>query len=308
MEAEHWAEAAPVQLGLDTGASVRGHPGYPVPVLTTCPLALRHNNCDRGKLDVHLENCGLEHRAPFPQWKVAHVPSNPDIRRAMSELAETLASPTSVPDALRVLTDGAVQAIPGADHASISVRHQDGRLETLAATDAVIVELDARQYDLQEGPCYHTVTHPEELVVTFDLGKDERWPRYGQLAAEAGIRAQLAAQLSTNGTGQRSALNVYSKSPHKFDHDSIETAEMFASHAAVAMGFVHTVENLGSSVSSRQMIGQAVGILMERYQLSESRAFAYLVRVSRDSNIKLRVVAAEIVTGLSDRNEIPSPD
>ena len=240
----------------------------------------------------------------FRYGRSPQVPSNPDIRRAMAQLAETLDSPTAIPDALQVLTSGAVQAIPGADHASISVLHADGSLKTLASTDPVIDALDAQQYGLQEGPCYQTVTDQETFLVTFDLARDDRWPRYGPVAAEVGIRAQLAALLATNGSGQRSALNVYSKAPHRFDRDSIETAEMFASHAAVAMGFVHTVENLASSITSRQLIGQAVGICMERYQLSERRAFEYLVRVSRDSNIKLRTVAAEIVTGLSTRNEV----
>ena len=218
----------------------------------------------------------------------------------MQKLAETLNGPSSLPDSLRVLTDGAVAAIPGADHASISVRHPDGQLETLAATHPQIETLDARQYELEEGPCYETVTD-ETFRVSFDLGRDGRWPRYGPIAAAAGIHAQLAALLNENGSGRRSALNVYASNPHEFDHESIETAELFASHASVAMGFVHTVENLGRAITSRQMIGQAVGIVMERYQLDEGRAFNFLVRASQDSNVKLHTIAADIVTGLNGR-------
>ncbi len=168
--------------------------------------------------------------------------------------------------------------------------------------DRPLVEtLDAEQYTLQEGPCYQTVTD-ESFLVSFDLDRDDRWPRYGRIAAQAGLHAQLAVLLTTNGTGQRSALNVYASNPHEFDHNSIEVAELFASHASVAMGFVKTVQQLGGAINSRQVIGQATGIVMERYQLSESRAFSFLVRVSRSSNVRLFTVASEIVNGLSARN------
>lgn len=229
------------------------------------------------------------------------MPTDPRIRSAMHELAATLSSPTETSDALRVLTHGAVDAIPGAGFASISIRHPEGPLETLAATDPVIDALDAEQYRLQEGPCYQTATD-ESLLVSFDLGNDDRWPRYGPIAVEAGLHAQLAVLLAANGDGQRSALNVYANRPYEFDHNSIEVAELFASHASVALGFVRTVEQLGGAMHSRQVIGQATGIVMERYRLTESRAFSFLVRVSRSSNVRLLDVASQIVNGLSDRN------
>ena len=234
------------------------------------------------------------------------MPSNPDVRTAMHQLAETLNAPSTLPESLLVLTQGAVDAIPGADYASISVRHADGRLETLAATAPLVDALDAEQYKLREGPCYQAATD-ESFLVTFDLEGDDRWPNYGPVAAQAGFHAQLAVVLTVNNTGRRSTLNVYSSRPQEFDHESIQTAELFASHASVAMGFVHTVENLGTAITNRQMIGQAVGIIMERYQLTESRAFGFLVRVSQTSNTKLNAVAADIVTSLSNRNHSPSP-
>jgi GAF domain-containing protein len=226
----------------------------------------------------------------------------------MDALAQTLSQPTSIEEALLVLTQGAVHAIPGASHASISVLQCDGKLETVAATDPLIIELDARQYAFEEGPCYDTVAESSEtFLVAFDLAKDDRWPRYGPVAAEKGIRAQLAVLLSRNGK-ERSALNVYASQPHDFNHDSIETAEMFASHASLAMGFVRTVETLSNAIGTRQTIGQATGIVMERYQIDEERAFAFLVRISRDSNVKLRDVAADFVTGLSSRTRFERPD
>ena len=235
------------------------------------------------------------------------MPSDPRVRLAMDALVHTLASPQRADEALYVLTQGAVHAIPGADHASISSRRADGTLETLAETEPLIRDLDARQYALREGPCYSTATD-QSLTVTFDLGRDPRWPNYGPIAADAGIHAQLAVLLTTV-NGNRTALNLYATTPHEFDQESIETAEVFASHASVAMGFVHTLKNLGQAIGSRQTIGQAVGIVMERYQIDEGRAFDFLVRTSQHSNVKLRDVAADIVTGLSSRTHLPdAPD
>jgi GAF domain-containing protein len=227
------------------------------------------------------------------------MPSHPRVRLAMDALAHTLTSPERTDQALLVLTEGAVHAIPGAGYASISQLERDGRLATVAETDPLIRVLDAHQYALREGPCYDTVTDAS-FSVTLDLAHDPRWPRYGPLAARAGVHAQLAVLLSTS-NGDRTALNVYSAEPHDFSHESIETAEVFASHAAVAMGFVHTIKNLGVAIGTRQTIGQAVGILMERYQIDERRAFSFLVRASSHSNVKLRDVAADIVTGLNRR-------
>lgn len=232
------------------------------------------------------------------------MPSNPQVRLAMETLGRTLNSPHQVDTALEVLTQGAVQAIPGADHASISVRHKDGTLETVAPTDPLIRELDATQYKLQEGPCYEAATDAA-FTATFDLERDPRWPRYGPIAAAAGIHGQLGVYLSTT-SGDRLALNVYASEPYDFSAESIEVAEVFASHASVAMGFVHTVENLAKAVGSRQAVGQAVGIIMERYQIDEARAFDFLVRSSQQANVKLREVAADVVTGLNNRTRRPS--
>jgi hypothetical protein len=187
------------------------------------------------------------------------MPSDPRIRHAMEQAAAAAGRAADLDDALRALTAGAVDAIPAADYASISVRNRDGKLETLAATDPLVDELDARQYELKEGPCYDTAT-AEAFAVSFDMARDSRWPRYGRVAAGAGVHGQLAVLLTENGVG-RSALNIYSAKPHTFNADSVETAELFASHAAVAMGFVRTVTKLSEAVASRQAVGMALASL-----------------------------------------------
>jgi hypothetical protein len=222
----------------------------------------------------------------------------------MEHIAEAIHAPTSIEDALVTLTRGAAEAVPGADHASISVRSRGGALETIAATDALIERLDARQYQLREGPCYAAAT-TEALMVSYDLPRDPRWPKYGPAAASEGVNAQMAVVLTDNGAG-RTALNLYAARPHEFSPDSVDLAQLFALHASVAMGVARTVDNLSAAVSSRQILGQAMGIVMERYQIDSERAFGFLSRASQHSTVALRDVAAQIVDGHNGRRR-PRP-
>src|SRR3954471_12193305 len=92
-------------------------------------------------------------------------------------------------EALEMLTASAVQNIPGAEFASVSVRHADQRLQTVAATDELADRMDEMQYELREGPCYSAVTD-EQFV----------FPNYGPRAVDLGVRAQLATQVAHNGS------------------------------------------------------------------------------------------------------------
>jgi hypothetical protein len=227
------------------------------------------------------------------------MPSDSRIRAAMAQIAEALKRPDSTEQTLLTLTRGAASAVPGVDHASISIGWRDGRLETVAATDELIERLDARQYELREGPCYAAATS-DTLQVSYDLARDPRWPNYGPCAAELGVNAQMAVLLIENGTG-RSAMNLYAAGAHEFTRESVEMAELFASHAALALDAVEIVGSLSRAVATRQVIGEAVGVIMERYQIDSQRAFAFLTRTSQQSNVKLRDVAAQIVDGHDGR-------
>ena len=189
------------------------------------------------------------------------MPSDPRIGDAMARVAAAMnGTPTSLDETLLTLTRGAADAVPGADHASISLRLPDGTLETIAATNPLVEDLDAHQYELHEGPCYSAATD-DALTVSYDLARDPRWPHYGPIAAEAGVSAQMAVLVVENGAG-RHALNLYAAGDHEFGPDSVELAEVFASHAAVALDVVHTVGSLSRAVATRQVIGQATGVVM----------------------------------------------
>jgi GAF domain-containing protein len=217
----------------------------------------------------------------------------------MADMARAMQDPGDVALTLQALTACATDTVEGADYASISVRHGDGRLETLAPTDPVIRQVDELQFQLSEGPCYDAV-EVDSVSLSADLAHDDNWPAYGPQVAALGIRSQLGIRLATDG-GWRVALNLYAKRPRAFDRDTMEVAELFADQAAVAMGFVRTVQTLNKALATRQTIGQAVGILMERYTMDAERAFAFLVRASQTSNMKLRDVADEIVATVHKR-------
>jgi hypothetical protein len=97
-------------------------------------------------------------------------------------------------------------------------------------------------------------------------------------------------------------LNMYSTAAVEIDADVLHIAELFASHAALALGKARIEGNMTAGMENPQRIGQAAGILREWYELDEVRAFGYLTRVSQTSNLKLRDIAEELVTTLNDRN------
>ena len=195
-------------------------------------------------------------------------------------------------ETLAALTRAAVGTLPGVDEASITIRHADGVLASYALTSDFLDDLDATQYAEQEGPCYDGVTN-NAFTVCGDLANDPRYPSYGPRAVQAGIRSQSGVRIfeSKKAIG---ALNLYSRSVGALA-DIAFLAELFSQHARTAIAFAHEIDGLHEAMLSRQLVGQAVGILMERYQLPDDRAFAFLARVSQDRNVKLRGVAQEII-------------
>lgn len=217
---------------------------------------------------------------------------SPDSVLASASQLASLLRPGDLDATLSQITTAAVELIPDADYASISVRKED-RLETIHATDELVMGIDAYQYSLRQGPCYTAATDTAQVVAP-DMEHDPRFAEYGPIAAAAGVYAQAAFPLYER-HGSQGALNLYSTRRGAFE-DLDDSAALFRSQAAVAIAYAHEVTNLGEALETRTTIGQAMGIVMERYQLSEERAFAFLTRLSQHRNVKLRVIAEELVT------------
>jgi GAF domain-containing protein len=142
--------------------------------------------------------------------------------------------------------------------------------------------------------------HTESMVVLEHARTDERWPHYLPRAVELGLRAQLALRLYNDGE-TLGGLNLYSTESDTVDEEARHVAELFASHAAIALGRARHEHQLNEAIASRKVVGQAIGIVMERYEIAEDRAFHFLVRASSTSNTKLRDVAQEMVDSTNAR-------
>ena len=216
------------------------------------------------------------------------------------ELAQRLSRslpPGDLDQTLSRITAAAVEVLPEVTMSSISIQHADGTLETAAPTDQVLCRVDAAQYELREGPCYEATVDTANVVST-DMANDDRFPRYREAALEAGIRAQVGIRLF-DADRSRGALNLYSDRVGAFE-DLGTLAELFRQQSAMALAYAHEVGTLREAVQTRQLIGQAVGIIMERYGLNDQRAFAFLTRLSSTRNVKLRVVAQEVVSEMGN--------
>lgn len=219
-----------------------------------------------------------------------------DLSVSLADAARLMNAPMSVEDTLDALVSAALSSVPGFDHVGVSTIDREGHIETRAATDDVVRSLDTLQYALQEGPCYEALRECEGVVIAPRLRHDQRWPRYVRRAVdEHGLRSQLAVRLFLDKEGTLGGLNLYSTSQDEVDPDAESIAEVFAAHAAVALGHARQVGDLQQALVSSRLIGMAVGIVMERYGLDRDASFSFLARASSTGNVKLRDVAQEIV-------------
>lgn len=187
----------------------------------------------------------------------------------------------------------AVDVVPGADHASLTVATK-GQPRTMAATSELARNCDGLQYRLGEGPCVEALSE-QEWYRSGDVGRDSRWPRWGPRAAEEGSRSLVSARLSS-ANGSIGALNMYSERAGEFgDEDVVDLALLYALHAAIVLGATRELNGLRAAMHHRHTIGIAQGILMQRYDLDQDHAFEVLRRYSSLSNTKLRDIAAKVV-------------
>ena len=211
----------------------------------------------------------------------------------LSDLARMLEQQDDVEQTLNAIVHGAVGTVPGAEQASISVVQRRREVHTRASTSELPRAVDRAQYETGQGPCLDTLF--EQATVRLpDMAVESRWPEFTKRATDIGVGSMLSVQLFVEGD-DLGALNLVSKDTDAFSEESEQIALLFASHAAVAMSGALHQEQLQRAVHTRQLIGQAQGILMERHKITDDRAFALLARASQDTNRKLVDLAAELV-------------
>jgi hypothetical protein len=215
----------------------------------------------------------------------------------MAMAASTLEGPIDVDELLHLICLAAIDAVPGAQYAGITLADRHGKLKTSAATHPLVHRVDALQYQFNQGPCVDAVQGRWQAR-SDDLSVDARWPEYGPLAADLGIVSQMGIELFDE-PGLIAGLNLYSSTVGAFDDDTAEAAMLFAIQATHTLGRVMTQRQLTDAMTASTTIGRATGVVMQRFQLSADRAFELLTRVSRIHDVTLEVLAGQILDELA---------
>ena len=215
--------------------------------------------------------------------------------REVAELVQTLQQQdTDLDTVLGELTQSAASAMPGAQYVGITVASRNGKVRTASATDRYPVLLDEIQQRHEQGPCL-SAAWEHHVIQIDDMQLENRWPAYCQgVVNETPIRSVISFQLFAD-HHEMGALNFYAEQPHAFDEEAAEMGLILATHTALAWNLVRRDEQFRSALASRDIIGQAKGMIMERFKIDAVQAFELLKRLSQSSNTPLAAVARQLV-------------
>jgi len=221
--------------------------------------------------------------------------SHDEFRDELAAAAREMQVDDSPSDAMHRAVKVATQIIPGCDEAGVCVVHRGERIDTHATSHDSLRAVDELQHALDEGPCLDALRR-DQTVVSEDLAADDRWPTWGpQVIEQLGMHSCVSFRLYVTDK-DLGALNLYGKKASSFTAEDIQDGLALAAHVGVALAAALEVEHLEKALSGRTVIGQATGILMERFDLEPDRAFSVLSRMSQQKNVKLRQLAEQIVT------------
>lgn len=194
-----------------------------------------------------------------------------------------------------------VAAVPGTQYLGVTVFDDCGTVRTLAASHRDPALSDAAQHDVGEGPCLAAAWERRTIRVD-NLAADQRWPRHRDAAlGRTGIRSMVSFPLFADETAP-AAISFYADSPWAFNDESVELGLIYAAHTSLAWNAIRNNQHFRAALASRDVIGQAKGILMERFDISAIAAFTMLRRLSQESNTKLVHIAEKII-GLEHPDE-----
>jgi GAF domain-containing protein len=184
----------------------------------------------------------------------------------------------------------------GCPYAGIALIGSGGTVSTAAVTDPLIELLDQLQLDSGSGPALSMVAEGHELLVVSDCLDETRWPAWSTGLAELGLRSALLVRLGVRDETS-GVLQLFDRRPQAFSREDEEVAEVLARHASIAVATAQEEASLWQQVDARKQVGQAQGILMERFGIDADQAFGILRRYSQEQNLKLREVAAQLTIG-----------
>jgi GAF domain-containing protein len=212
-----------------------------------------------------------------------------------AQLAIELHDAPGVNETVDAVVEFALQAL-NCTYAGVALSTRGHRAEIAAVTDPVVADVYELQIGNRNGPLV-TAMRDRTPILIRDTGTDDRWPEWAAKVAALGVRSVLDVPLTT---GRQTSwtvgvLGLYSPKPDAFAPDDEAVAHILARHASVALASARHEAALAQAVDARKLVGQAMGILMERFDIDSDRAFAVLRRYSQDTNTKLRDVAQQLI-------------
>lgn len=221
-----------------------------------------------------------------------------ELASSFANIARQLQSQESPEQTWQRIVDLAVEILPEVEHAGISLVHRGGRIDSPASSDDVARAIDAIQDEAGEGPCIDAI-RDKHVFVSPDLAKENRWPTFSsRTVEETGVRSMLSFQLFVQ-EETLGALNLFAHPVDAFDERSEALGSVLAAHAAVAMSAAQELEHaeqMEDALENSREIGTAVGIMMVQAQVGREEAFRRLAAASMRLNIKLRDLAARMVS------------
>jgi GAF domain-containing protein len=209
-----------------------------------------------------------------------------------ARLALELYEEPGVEETVEAVLQFALQAV-SCTHAGVALSHRGGKLETVAVTDPLVEKSDQLQLECGAGPSLDVIAERDTVLVP-DTIDELRYPDWSSKVAALGLRSVLSVRLAASGN-TLGVLQLFNAEPYAFEPDDDAVAHILARHASVALAHARQEASLWQAIDARKLVGQAQGILMERFDIDSDQAFAVLRRYSQDHNIKLRDVAQRLI-------------
>jgi transcriptional regulator with GAF, ATPase, and Fis domain len=274
---------------------------------------IRGQRVDERKRNERQDAQGAHHQMGVPMTRELGAEDTAEFSEAteLKELHDALLSTESVEQFLHEMAVLAARLVSGGLSCGMTMQ-PNGRPVTVTCSDQVAARVDEVQYELDDGPCLHAMRHGQ-MVRIEDTAEKARWPEFEAQAAWHGIRSCLALPLNAD-SKPVGALNLYARETSAFGMAEAQRAENFAENASGALvlairlaSHAALIEQLRSSLASRTIIDQALGIIMAREHCTQARAFAILRAASQNTNVKLRDIASEVVTSMTGEPPQPAP-
>ncbi len=221
------------------------------------------------------------------------IVDNPDLALSLTDAGGTINASRTFDGALETVARLAPTVVPDIDHVGVMLTGRRGRITAEVATDVLARDLDRLQIEQRHGPGLCAMEQ-HRVVVVERLQHEQRWPEFTVVAAERGVRSQLALQLDVD-VKTHGAMNLYCTSRESFPRETIWAAWLYGIHAGWALRHVRLRQHLEAVLDSRHLIGLACGLVMQRYGVDHGQAFSFIVRVSQARNVKMRELARDLV-------------